>query len=83
MLRHNMIYFIFSLSTGSIKVFNQENPEVSEQIVTLAYESGINYFDICDPYMADEAERTLGRILKTKGWPRRNYVISTKVYWHK
>jgi len=72
-----------NIGLGSIKVFNQENHEVSEQIVTLAYESGINYFDICDPYMADEAERTLGRILKTKGWPRRNYVISTKVYWHK
>jgi len=29
------------------------------------------------------AERQLGRILKKKGWPRRNYVISTKIYWHK
>ena len=56
---------------------------MAEEIVTLAYESGINYFDICDPYMADEAERQLGRILKTKGWQRRNYVVSTKVYWHK
>jgi len=72
-----------NIGLGSIKVFNQENPEAAEGIVTLAYESGINYFDICDPYMADEAERQLGRILKTKGWPRRNYVISTKVYWHK
>jgi len=72
-----------NIGLGSIKVFSQENPEVAEEIVTLAYESGINYFDICDPYMADEAERQLGRILKTKGWQRRNYVVSTKVYWHK
>ena len=69
--------------TGSIKVFNTENPDLAEDIVTLAYESGINLFDICDPYMADESERQLGRILKKKGWPRRNYVISTKIYWHK
>jgi len=72
-----------NIGLGSIKVFDQESPEAAEEIVTLAYESGINYFDICDPYRADEAERQLGRILKTKGWPRRNYVISTKVYWHK
>merc|ERR1719273_2932684 len=72
-----------NIGLGSIKVFDQENPEAAEGIVNLAYESGINYFDICDPYMADEAERQLGRILKTKGWPRRNYVVSTKVYWHK
>jgi len=72
-----------NIGLGSIKVFNTENPDLAEDIVTLAYESGINLFDICDPYMADESERQLGRILKKKGWPRRNYVISTKIYWHK
>ena len=56
---------------------------MAEEIVTLAYESGINLFDISDPYNADEAERQLGRVLKKKGWPRRNYFISTKIYWHK
>ena len=41
------LFFCFA---GSIKVFDQESPEAAEEIVTLAYESGINYFDICDPY---------------------------------
>jgi len=72
-----------NIGLGSIRVFNQDNPEIAEDIVTLAYESGINLFDICDPYTAEETERQLGRILKKKGWPRRNYVISTKIYWHK
>ena len=72
-----------NIGLGSIKVFNHENPEMAEEIVSLAYESGINLFDISDPYNADEAERQLGRILKKKGWPRRNYSISTKIYWHK
>jgi len=72
-----------NIGLGSIKVFNHENPEMAEEIVTLAYESGINLFDISDPYNADEAERQLGRVLKKKGWPRRNYFISTKIYWHK
>ena len=78
-----LLSWVFYPISGSIKVFNQENPDAAEEIVTLAYESGINYFDICDPYLADDAERQLGRILKNKGWPRRNYVISTKIYWHK
>ena len=47
---------------GSIRVFNQDNPEIAEDIVTLAYESGINLFDICDPYTADETERQLGKL---------------------
>lgn len=72
-----------NIGLGSIKVFPQENPEVAEEIVTLAYESGINFFDICDPYLAEDAERQLGRILKKKGWPRRNYIVSSKVFWHK
>ena len=71
-----------NIGLGSIKVFNS-HPDAAEEIVTLAYESGINYFDICDPHSADDAECQLGRILKKKGWPRRNYVISTKIYWHK
>lgn len=66
-----------------MKVFSQENPEAAEEIISLAYDSGINLFDISDPYMCDQAERNLGRILKKKGWPRRNYIICTKIYWHK
>jgi len=72
-----------NIGLGSIKVFNQENPEVAEDIISLAYDSGINLFDISDPYMADESERQLGRVLKKKGWSRRSYFISTKIYWHK
>jgi potassium voltage-gated channel Shaker-related subfamily A beta protein 2 len=71
-----------NVGLGSIKVFNND-PDKSEEIITLAYESGINYFDISDPYLADSTEVQLGRILKKKGWPRRNYVVSTKIYWHK
>ena len=52
--------FFFYFCVGSIRVFNQDNPEIAEDIVTLAYESGINLFDICDPYTAEETERQLG-----------------------
>ena len=44
---------------------------------------GINYFDICDPSGTDRAEQEIGRIVRKKGWNRRSYVISTRVYWHR
>ena len=55
------LVFFFHFYVGSIRVFNQDNPEIAEDIVTLAYESGINLFDICDPYTAEETERQLGK----------------------
>ena len=48
-----------------------------------AYILGINYFDICDPCGTDRAEQEIGKIVRKKGWNRRSYVISTRVYWHR
>ena len=47
------------------------------------YNLGINYFDICDPCGTDRAEQEIGRIVRKKGWNRRSYVVSTRVYWHR
>ena len=47
------------------------------------YILGINYFDICDPCGTDRAEQEIGKIVRKKGWNRRSYVISTRVYWHR
>lgn len=75
---------VSNIALGSIKVFNQSvDPEVSEEIVTMAFDNGINYFDICDPSGSERAEREMGRIVRKKGWNRRSYFISTRVYWHR
>lgn len=75
---------VSNIALGSIKVFNQNvDAETAEEIVTMAYENGINYFDICDPSGTDRAEQEIGRIVRKKGWDRRSYVISTRVYWHR
>ena len=72
------------MALGSIKTFaSHVDPEVSEAIVVTAYENGINYFDVCDPFMSERAERELGRIFAKKGWPRRSYFVSTRVFWHR
>jgi len=75
---------VSNIALGSIKVFNQNvEPDTAEEIVTIAYENGINYFDICDPCGTDRAEQEIGRIVRKKGWSRRSYVVSTRVYWHR
>ncbi|XP_056673535.1 voltage-gated potassium channel subunit beta-3 isoform X3 [Monodelphis domestica] len=49
--------------------------------MTVAYEHGVNLFDTAEVYAAGKAERTLGNILKSKGWRRSSYIITTKIFW--
>ena len=51
----------------------------AEETVRLAYEHGVNFFDCADAYSGGEAERLLGRILRT--YPRSSYVVSSKVFF--
>ncbi|XP_057277684.1 voltage-gated potassium channel subunit beta-1 isoform X1 [Pezoporus wallicus] len=59
----------------------QISDEVAEQLMTIAYESGVNLFDTAEVYAAGKAEVILGNILKKKGWRRSSLVITTKLYW--
>lgn len=53
--------------------------DVAKQTVKLAYENGINFFDCADAYSGGAAEKFLGEVLKD--YPRRELVISSKVYF--
>uniref|UniRef100_A0AAY4DHN9 Voltage-gated potassium channel subunit beta-1 n=1 Tax=Denticeps clupeoides TaxID=299321 RepID=A0AAY4DHN9_9TELE len=46
----------------------QISDEVAEQLMTIAYESGINLFDTAEVYAAGKAEVILGNIIKKKCW---------------
>ncbi|XP_059383712.1 voltage-gated potassium channel subunit beta-2-like isoform X4 [Carassius carassius] len=59
----------------------QITDEIAEQLLTLAYENGINLFDTAEVYAAGKAEMVLGSIIKKKGWRRSSLVITTKIYW--
>ncbi|MHB1295711.1 MAG: aldo/keto reductase family protein [Anaerolineae bacterium] len=56
-----------------------QSHETAEQIITNAYEQGINFFDIADAYAVGQAEREMGAVLKR--FPRHTLVISSKLYW--
>ena len=53
--------------------------DVARQTVKLAFDNGVNFFDCADAYSGGAAERFLGETLKQ--YPRREVVISSKVYF--
>ncbi|XP_056139385.1 voltage-gated potassium channel subunit beta-1a isoform X2 [Lampris incognitus] len=59
----------------------QVTDEVAEQLMTIAYESGVNLFDTAEVYAGGKAEVILGNIIKKKCWRRSSLVITTKLYW--
>jgi len=52
---------------------------LAKQIITTAYESGINFFDIADIYATGASETMMGEVLREL--PRHTLVISSKVFW--
>jgi len=70
------------LSFGSWITFaNQIEDKVSENLMEMAYEAGVNFFDNAEAYAHGKAEELMGDILKKKNWDRTSYVISSKVFF--
>ncbi len=53
--------------------------EVIAEIVKIAYDGGVNFFDNADIYATGKAEEIMGEILAD--YPRHTLVLSSKVYW--
>ncbi|XP_047443041.1 voltage-gated potassium channel subunit beta-3-like isoform X2 [Mugil cephalus] len=60
---------------------SQISDEMAENVLTVAYDRGVNLFDTAEVYASGRAETTLGNILKKKDWRRSSYVVTTKIYW--
>lgn len=70
------------LSFGSWVTFaKQIDDSVSDRLMSLAYDNGINFFDNAEVYSRGESEKMMGRILKTKNWERSSYIVSSKVFF--
>jgi voltage-dependent potassium channel beta subunit len=70
------------LSFGSWITFgNQIGDDTSEDLMKIAYDAGINFFDNAEVYAAGESERVMGRILARMKWPRDTYTVSSKVFF--
>jgi voltage-dependent potassium channel beta subunit len=70
---------LFSLGGWTTFGGTVKDPGMAKQMITLAYEAGVNFFDISDAYEKGEAERVMGAVFKEL--PRHELVISSKVFF--
>ncbi|MBM3976595.1 MAG: aldo/keto reductase [Planctomycetes bacterium] len=70
------------LSFGSWVTFSQQLDErAAAELMKQAYDAGVNFFDNAEAYAAGESERIMGSALRTLGWRRDSYCVSSKVFW--
>ena len=73
---------VSALSLGSWLTFGQQiEDKVAEELMDIAYEGGINFFDNAEGYDGGKSEIVMGNILKKKSWDRNSYIVSTKIYF--
>jgi voltage-dependent potassium channel beta subunit len=70
------------LSFGSWVTFHKQiDDSIADELMGIAYEQGINFFDNAEVYALGESEKMMGRVLKKKNWDRTSYIISSKAYF--
>ncbi|MEP6937538.1 MAG: aldo/keto reductase [Chthoniobacterales bacterium] len=73
---------VSELSFGAWVTFAQQiGDDVAAELMTIAYDAGVNFFDNAEAYANGKAEVVMGNILKRKGWPRDTFLVSSKVFW--
>jgi voltage-dependent potassium channel beta subunit len=73
---------VSALSLGSWLTFgNQINDQVADELMGLAYDAGVNFFDNAEGYAAGKSEEVMGKIIKAHNWERESFVVSSKVFF--
>jgi voltage-dependent potassium channel beta subunit len=69
------------LSFGSWVTFgNQVQGKDALELMAMAYDAGINFFDNAEIYESGRAEVVMGETLRKLGWGRDTYLVSSKVF---
>ena len=70
------------LSFGSWVSFSKQiNDKVADQLMGIAYDNGVSFFDNAEAYALGESEKMMGRIFKKKKWDRTSFMVSSKAYF--
>ena len=73
---------VSELSFGSWVTFHtQADVSAAVEMMSAAYEAGVNFFDNAESYASGQSEKVMGDALKQLGWRRGSYLVSTKLYW--
>jgi voltage-dependent potassium channel beta subunit len=72
---------VSAIGLGGWTTFGEsiKDASLAKEIITTAYEKGIDFFDIADAYARGESERLMGSVLAQ--FERHTLVISSKLYW--
>jgi voltage-dependent potassium channel beta subunit len=70
------------LSFGSWVTFHKQiDDKLADELMGIAYDQGVNFFDNAEAYALGESEKMMGRILQKKSWDRSSFVISSKAFF--
>lgn len=70
------------LSFGSWVTFHKQIEDgTADELMGIAYDNGINFFDNAEVYALGQSEKMMGRVLKQKNWDRTSYILSSKAFF--
>lgn len=73
---------VSALSLGSWLTFGQQiSDRTADELMGIAYDAGVNFFDNAEGYAAGKSEIVMGKILKAHKWERESFVVSSKVFF--
>ena len=73
---------VSELSFGSWVTYgNQMDTGLARECMAAAFDAGVNFFDNAEAYAGGKSEEIMGEVLKKMGWPRLQYLVSTKFFW--
>lgn len=73
---------VSALSFGSWLTFgNQISDKTADELMGIAYDAGVNFFDNAEGYAEGKSEIVMGKILKAQKWERESFVVSSKVFF--
>ena len=69
-------------SFGSWVTFaRQVDRSLAKDMLALAYERGVNFFDNAEAYEKGQSEILMGEAIRSLGWTRDSFCVSSKVFW--
>jgi len=73
---------VSAFSFGSWVTFaKQVDIAPAKELMSAAYDAGINFFDNAEGYEQGKSELVMGQAIQELGWSRDSYIVSSKVFW--
>ena len=73
---------VSAFSFGSWVTFaKQVDIAPAKELMSAAYDAGINFFDNAEGYEQGKSELVMGQAIEELGWSRDSFIVSSKVFW--